>query len=126
MLTVDRERLFFPEGFAGCMQACAFGRFLIWWIDRSLTTKIFGLFTGSNVRGGRPQLAEHNLLAVGHRLRYRRDRHGHLPSRVSIPTISFVSLFYSLYWSTVLSIVSAGRGCNYTVGNALPGVDSQN
>ena len=96
VLTVDRERLFFPEGFAGCMQACAFGRSLIWWIDRSLTTKIFGLFTGSNVRGGRPQLAEHNLLAVGHRLRYRRDRHGHLPSRVSIPTISFVSLFYSL------------------------------
>lgn len=54
--------------------------------DRSIVNRrISGLFTGSNVRGGWPQLAEHNLLAAGHRVRYRRDRHGHLPPRVSVP-----------------------------------------
>ena len=62
------------------MRACAFdidvGRYRS--IDRYLPTSI------SNVRGGWPQLAKHNLLAFGHRLRYRRDRHGHLPPRVSI------------------------------------------
>lgn len=80
------------------MRACAFDIDVGSGRDRSIDRWRGGslpLFTGSNVRGGWPQLAKHNLLAFGHRIRYRRDRHGHLPPRVSI-------LFLPLFLSSTL------------------------